>query len=146
MRSPTLLLMRMNAADTRASRAIADCTPLTVVSRSATTAEIETFISDVSKTSTNIAAASNSPSRETDASVPSTSVCAAVVTGRLRHLREAIVIRLEVRTMSRRSPSFEVLSVSRSAQLGGATPPRDGWNDELDGTLGVRQAERRGRR
>ena len=63
MRSPTLLLIRMNAAETRASRAIADCTPLTVVSRSSTTAEIETFINDVSKTSTNIAAASNSPSR-----------------------------------------------------------------------------------
>ena len=40
-----------------------------------------TFISDVSKTSTNIAAASKSPSRVTDTSVSSTSVCAAVVTG-----------------------------------------------------------------
>src|SRR6188768_489378 len=56
MRSPILLLMRMNAAETSASRAIADCTPLTVVSRSSTTAEIDTFISDVSTTSTNIAA------------------------------------------------------------------------------------------
>ena len=81
MRSPTLLLIRMNAAETSASRAIADCTPLTVVSRSATTAEIETFISEVSKTRTNIAAASNSPSRETDASAPPTSVRAATVTG-----------------------------------------------------------------
>src|SRR5829696_1251502 len=45
----------MNAAETSASSAIADCTPLTVASRSRTTAEIETFISDVSTTSTNIA-------------------------------------------------------------------------------------------
>src|SRR4029453_4151037 len=58
MRSPTLLPIRMNAADTSASRAIADWTPLTVVSRSRTTAEIDTFISDVSTTSTNIAIAS----------------------------------------------------------------------------------------
>src|SRR5215213_634362 len=58
MRSPTLLPMRMNAADTSASRAIADWTPLTVVSRSRTTDEIDTFISDVSTTSTNIAIAS----------------------------------------------------------------------------------------
>jgi hypothetical protein len=58
-----LLPIRMNAADTSASRAIADCTPLTVVSRSRTTAEIETFISDVSTTSTNIAIASRIASR-----------------------------------------------------------------------------------
>ena len=45
----------MNAADTSASSAIADWTPLTVVPRSRTTAEIETFISEVSTTSTNIA-------------------------------------------------------------------------------------------
>src|ERR687897_2647825 len=63
MRSPTLLPMRMNAADTSASSAIADWTPLTVVSRSRTTAEIDTFISDVSTTSTNIAMASRSPRR-----------------------------------------------------------------------------------
>ena len=53
----------MNAAETSASRAIADCTPLAVVSRSSTTAEIDTFISDVSTTSTNIAAARSSASR-----------------------------------------------------------------------------------
>ena len=53
----------MNAADTSASSAIADCTPLTVVSRSWTTAEIDTFISDVSTTSTNIAIASRRASR-----------------------------------------------------------------------------------
>ena len=55
--------MRMNAADTSASSAIADWTPLTVVSRSRTTAEIDTFISDVSTTSTNIAIASRIASR-----------------------------------------------------------------------------------
>ena len=58
MRSPTLLLIRMKAADTRASRAMADWTPLTVVPRSVTTAEMDTFMSDVSTTSTNIAMAS----------------------------------------------------------------------------------------
>jgi hypothetical protein len=47
----------MKAAETSASIATAACTPLTVVSRSRTTAEIETFISDVSMTNTNIAAA-----------------------------------------------------------------------------------------
>ena len=63
MRSPTLLLIRMNAAETSASSAIALWTELTVVSRSSTTAEIDTFISDVSTTSTNIAAASTIESR-----------------------------------------------------------------------------------
>ena len=53
----------MNAAETSASSAIALWTELTVVSRSSTTAEIDTFISDVSTTSTNIAAASTSDSR-----------------------------------------------------------------------------------
>jgi hypothetical protein len=65
--------MRMNAAETSASRAIADCTPLAVVSRSRTTAAIETFISDVSTTSTNIAMASStasSPTRSGAAAVP----------------------------------------------------------------------------
>ena len=45
----------MKAAETSASSAMAPWTPLTVVSRSSTTAEIETFINDVSTTSTNIA-------------------------------------------------------------------------------------------
>ena len=53
----------MNAAETSASSAIALWTELTVVSRSSTTAAIDTFISDVSTTSTNIAAASTSDSR-----------------------------------------------------------------------------------
>ena len=48
----------MNAADTRASRAIAAWMALTSMPRSATTAEIETFMIDVSTTSTNIAIAS----------------------------------------------------------------------------------------
>ena len=48
----------MNAAETSASSAMADCTPLAVVSRSVTTAEIDTFIKDVSTTRTNMAAAS----------------------------------------------------------------------------------------
>src|SRR3954464_7793 len=56
--------MRMKAAETSASSAMADWTPLTVVSRSRTTDEIETFISDVSTTSTNIAIASRMASRE----------------------------------------------------------------------------------
>ena len=57
MRSPTLLPIRMKAADTSASSAIADWTPLTVVSRSRTTDAIDTFISEVSTTRTNIAIA-----------------------------------------------------------------------------------------
>ena len=63
MRSPILLLIRMNAADTSASSAIADWTPLTVVPRSCTTAEIETFMRDVSTTRTNIAMARSAASR-----------------------------------------------------------------------------------
>ncbi len=59
MRSPILPPIRMNAADTSASSAIADWTPLTVVPRSRTTAEIDTFISEVSTTRTNIAIASS---------------------------------------------------------------------------------------
>jgi hypothetical protein len=53
----------MKAAETSASSAIADWTLLTVVSRSRTTAEIETFISEVSTTRTNIAIASSTASR-----------------------------------------------------------------------------------
>jgi hypothetical protein len=52
----------MKAADTSASRAIADWTPLTVVSRSRTTDEIDTFMIEVSTTSTNIAIASKTAS------------------------------------------------------------------------------------
>jgi hypothetical protein len=63
MRSPTLLLIRMNAADTNASRAMADCTLLTDVSRSPATAVIDTFMNDVSTTRTNIAIANNTARR-----------------------------------------------------------------------------------
>ena len=52
----------MKAADTSASSAIADWRPLTVVSMSFTTAEIDTFMIEVSTTSTNIAIASRSAS------------------------------------------------------------------------------------
>ena len=48
---------------------MADWTPLTVVSRSLTTAEIDTFINEVSMTNTNIAIARRIPSRETLVSV-----------------------------------------------------------------------------
>src|SRR3954453_2213217 len=64
MRSPILLLIRMNAAETSASSAIADWTALTVVPRSLTTAEIDTFIIDVSITNTNRARARKMGSRE----------------------------------------------------------------------------------
>ena len=53
----------MKAAETSASRAIAPWTPLTVVPRSVTTADIETFISEVSITSTNMAIASRIANR-----------------------------------------------------------------------------------
>src|SRR5215211_518027 len=58
MRSPTLLPIRMNAADTSASRAIADWTPLMNVSISSVVRDLDTTVSDVSTTSTNIAIAS----------------------------------------------------------------------------------------
>ena len=51
----------MYAADR--SSAIADCTPLAVVPRSCTTAEIDTFIIDVSTTGTNIAIANSTAKR-----------------------------------------------------------------------------------
>ena len=82
MRSPILLLIRMNAADTSASSAIADWTPLTVVPRSCTTAEIETFMSDVSTTRTNIAIARSAASRGFHAPAsPSTEVDGATFVG-----------------------------------------------------------------
>src|SRR5215510_2921599 len=70
MRSPTLPPMRMKAADTSASRAMADWTPLTVVPMSSTTAEMDTFMRDVSTTSTNMAMASSSASRWSPACSP----------------------------------------------------------------------------
>ena len=79
MRSPILLPIRMNAAETSASSAIADCTPLTVVSRSSTTDEIDTFISDVSTTRTNIAIASRIASFVLPLDSTSSTVVASVI-------------------------------------------------------------------
>src|SRR4029078_12316463 len=69
IRAAPLLPNRMNAADTSASSAIADWTPLTVASRSLTTDEIDTFISDVSTTRNKIAIDSRIGSRLLRASV-----------------------------------------------------------------------------
>ena len=80
MRSPIFELVRMKAADTRASRAIADWTPLAVVCRSLITAEIDTFMSDVSITKTNMAMASKRASRGLPSSRCSTGVSEAVLT------------------------------------------------------------------
>jgi hypothetical protein len=66
----------MKAAETSASIATAACTPLTVVSRSCTTAEIDTFMNDVSITNTNIAAARKTPIIGLPPTVPDTSVAA----------------------------------------------------------------------
>ena len=85
MRSPTLLPMRMNAADTSASSAIADWTLLTVVSRSWTTAEIDTFMSDVSTTSTNIAIANNNARRRSLPACAPTLVGASVIESESLH-------------------------------------------------------------
>ena len=80
MRSPTLLPMRMNAAETSASNAMADCTLLAVVSRSWTTAEMDTFISEVSTTSTNMAMAKSSGSRRSVVGAPAGSFVIGSVT------------------------------------------------------------------
>src|SRR4051794_20841972 len=88
MKWPALPPMRMNAADTSASRAIADCTPLAVVSRSWTTAEIDTFISDVSTTSTNIAIASRIARRVSPLAASSAGTAASTLIGASSLLRE----------------------------------------------------------
>src|SRR5438477_202733 len=67
----------MNAAETRASRAIAAWTPLTVVPRSRVTAAIDTFIREVSTTSTNIAIDSRTARRGFQAPSPGTGAAAA---------------------------------------------------------------------
>ena len=74
----------MKAADTRASSAIADWTALTVVPRSATTAEIDTFMIDVSTTRTNMAIASRIGRRRSVGVVAATWDAAAPVTGAQR--------------------------------------------------------------
>src|SRR5437763_6260262 len=89
MRSPTLLLRRMNAAETSASSAMAPCTPLTVAPMSWTTAEIDTFMSDVSTTSTNIAIASRSDRRELPAPSRGAAMPASAVTNPLANVPAA---------------------------------------------------------
>ena len=84
MRSPTLLPIRMKAAETSASRAIADWMLLTLVPRSATTAEIETFMIDVSTTRTNVAIASRMGSRLSAAAASGALGLAACVTAERR--------------------------------------------------------------
>ena len=128
MRSPTLLPMRMNAADTSASRAIADWTPLTVVPRSWTTAEIETFMSDVSTTRTNIAMASSRARRVSPVCSWSGSATVVVISARVPD-------RDRGGATKRGRPGRPLLSVSggRSARAERAArcpPPRerhDGW-------------------
>ena len=84
----------MNAAETSASSAMADWTPLTVVSRSSTTAEIDTFISDVSTTKTNIAMASRYASRgRCSASCASGLLVASVIDGSASSRRLASALR-----------------------------------------------------
>src|SRR5690242_11091602 len=98
----------MNAAETSASSAMADWMLLTVVWRSCTTAAIETFMRDVSTTSTNIAIASRMASRWLPASSPASPGGAASVMGdprsqpaeccrsvKLRHHPAGVMGRLE---------------------------------------------------
>lgn len=59
MRSPNFEVMRMKAAEISASRAMAGWPPLAVVCSSATTAEMDTLMGEVSTTRMNIAAASS---------------------------------------------------------------------------------------
>src|SRR6476620_37742 len=69
----------MKAAETRASSAIADWIALTSVPRSATTAEIETFMIDVSTTRTNMAIASRTGRRRSAAPAAGTWASTALV-------------------------------------------------------------------
>jgi len=79
IKSPTFELMSMKAAETSASRAMADCTPLAVVSRSVITAEMDTFMSDVSTTSTNMAMASRTCRRRPPSGSPGSVVGSALM-------------------------------------------------------------------
>src|SRR3954454_7735948 len=119
MRSPTLLLIRMNAAETSDSRAMADCTPLAVVSRSSMTAEIDTFISDVSTTRTNMAMASSTIRRRLPpTSAPAAAAASDVMAGRTGG-RPAV--RVVVRAHSETWPSLH----------GGRTASRTGVGERL---------------
>src|SRR5947209_18833772 len=71
----------MNAAETSASNAMADCTLLTVVWRSSTTAAIDTFISEVSTTRTNIAIDSSTASRRFNAGAGAVGAGCSVIPG-----------------------------------------------------------------
>jgi hypothetical protein len=113
-----LLLIRMNAAETSASSAIADCTPLTVVSRSSTTAEIETFISDVSTTSTNIAIASSTGRRR----APPVRPCGAPSSAGSVTSRPSIAERLDPVLAVRHRSAVAIDSTIRSSDI--AAPPR----------------------
>jgi hypothetical protein len=79
--------MRMNAAETSVSSAIADWTLLAAVSRSCTTAEMETFISEVSTTRTNIAIARRT-ARPWSPFDSSAATVASALTGRSSHSPE----------------------------------------------------------
>ena len=80
IKSPSLLLIKMNAAETNASRAIADWMSLTLVSRSLATAVIDTFMIDVSTTRTNIAIPNNTDNRRLFFAAPAPAVIGSVVT------------------------------------------------------------------
>ena len=128
----------MKAAETSASIAIADCTPLTVVSRSSTTAEIETFISDVSMTNTNIAIASRSASLRSPVAISPAGVSTLMgfqhshtargkTTGRVRPGCDACPVATE-RLSRRAGPQrYALLLVTTVLSLGvqGIMPPGD---------------------
>src|SRR6476659_7384474 len=81
----------MNAAETRASSAIADWIALTSVPRSATTAEIDTFMIDVSTTRTNMAIASRTGRRRSAAPAAGTWASTALVMSLPVSLDELVV-------------------------------------------------------
>src|SRR6478735_129586 len=112
----------MNAADTSASKAIADCTPLTLVSRSRTTAAIDTFINEVSTTSTNIAIESNTAKRRFIGAVAASGSVSSVmvVSGRSRRLRpEGRLAIRGIRNISLRSGHWGDQGVDRRQSVGG---------------------------
>ena len=114
----------MNAADTSASSAIADCTPLTVVSRSWTTAEIDTFISDVSTTSTNIAIDSRIASRLLPGPAAA-GASATVVTTRLHHAAPRGALVPASAAVAGRRPRRQRWCGTSTLSIGGA--PSSGW-------------------
>src|SRR5436190_8606576 len=141
IRSPTLLPIRMNAAETRASRAIADCTPLAVVSRSRTTAEIDTFMIDVSTTRTNIAIASRIARRRSPLDSSTTSTGASIApTARSASLRRAPAASSDVGEI-RLSPSDVDVELAEIEQGLPAPAGRVGGERQREGHA-VRLAER----